>query len=211
MGWKCKTKRGGYNLSEVISALQKCIRRGDEQQAMYWALEAIPEYEAYVWRRLNVIVQEDIGIANPQLLLLVPSQEQVYFRFRERRADGSARLVLANTILAMCRSTKSRIADHFQCAVHQGMLHNELHYDVPDYALDKHTDRGRSLRRGLSHWREEGCQLVNKDPQIEDPYEDTAFRYWESFVRSDWSRDKGKRTDREQEPELPGEEQLSMF
>ena len=39
---------GGYVLGEVISALQKEIRRGNEQEAMYWALELVPKYEAYL-------------------------------------------------------------------------------------------------------------------------------------------------------------------
>lgn len=187
MGWRCTTQNG-YQLSEVISALQKTIRRGDEAQAMYWALECVPKYEQYLWRRLNVIVQEDIGIANPELLALVPSQEQQYFRFRARGA-GSARLVLANTILAMCRSPKSRIADHFQCAIHQAILHGHLHYEIPDYALDKHTNRGRKRGRGLDHWRAEGCQL-NPPPTVDDPYDDQAFQYWADFVKTNW----GKRT-----------------
>ena len=97
-----------FPLDEVISALQKDIRRGNEAQAMYWALELIPRFEAYLWRRLCVIVNEDIGIANPTLLLLVPTQRALFMEFREAGRDGSARLVLANTILLLCRSDKSR-------------------------------------------------------------------------------------------------------
>ena len=32
----------GYNLFDVISALQKAIRRAEEEEAMYWALELVP-------------------------------------------------------------------------------------------------------------------------------------------------------------------------
>lgn len=186
MGWKCTTQHG-YQLSEVISALQKTIRRGDEKQAMYWALECVPKYEAYLWRRLAVIVQEDIGIANVELLTLIPSQEEQYFRFRARGADGTARLILANTILAMCRSPKSRLADHFQCAIHQGMLHGDLKFEIPDYALDKHTGRGRKMGRGLDHWRTDGCQL-SPPAEVADPYEETAFRYWADFIKTNWGK-----------------------
>ncbi len=61
-----KTK-GGYLLDEVVSALQKCIRRGREEEAMYWALEmAESGCGKYLWRRLMIIGAEDVGLADPQ-------------------------------------------------------------------------------------------------------------------------------------------------
>jgi replication-associated recombination protein RarA len=65
-----------YPLGVVISALRKEIRRGNEEMAMYWCYELIPTFEKYLWRRLVVIVNEDIGIANTELLMLVPIQEK---------------------------------------------------------------------------------------------------------------------------------------
>ena len=47
--------QNGYPLDEIISALQKDIRRGNEEQALYWCLEMVPRFEAYLWRRLIVI------------------------------------------------------------------------------------------------------------------------------------------------------------
>ncbi len=53
------TDRFGYELPEVVSAIQKAIRRGKEKEAMFWALEMCPHYEGYLWRRLI-----DPGMAN---------------------------------------------------------------------------------------------------------------------------------------------------
>jgi hypothetical protein len=167
-----------HPLDEVISALQKTIRRAEEESAMYWALELVPKYEAYLWRRLCVIVQEDIGIANPTALLLVPSQRALYFEFRAKGASGSARLVLANTILLMCRSPKSRIADHFQCAIAQGRAQGLLKLDIPDYARDKHTWAGKAKRRGVEQWLDEGCVLVDGPADAHDPYVERARALW---------------------------------
>ena len=194
---------GGYVLGEVISALQKEIRRGNEAEAMYWALELVPRYEAYLWRRLNVIAQEDIGIAAPELLALVPSQEAQWFRFRAEGKDGTCRLILANTVLAMCRSPKSRLADHFQCVVNQRRLSGERR-EVPDYALDKHTQRGKRLGRGVAHWRAEGCTL-QPAADLDDPYADEAYERWASpdFVQTNWGR-RGKAKE-------PAEEQGALF
>lgn len=198
------TKPNGYPLGDAISALQKEIRRGDEYEAMYWALELVPHYEVYLWKRLIVIANEDVGIANPTVLLLVPSQRDVYFGFREEGRDGSARLALANTILAMCRSPKSRVADHFQCVVTQDRLHGHV-LPVPDYALDKHTVKGKAMGRGVQHWREHGC-LLSPPSAVEDPYEDRAFEYWDGdFVKTDWGKRTSGRAKRKQA------EQASLF
>ncbi len=187
----------GYLLGEVISALQKEIRKANEEEAMFWALELVPRYEQYLWKRLTVIVNEDISIANPTLLMLVPIQSQVYANFREEGRDGSARLVLANVILAMCRSPKSRIADHFQCAVLQDKVHSPNTKPIPDYALDKHTSAGRKMGRGVDHWLEEGCSLTPTS-DVDDPYEERAAEWWSSpnFEKVEW----GKRSRKSQTP-----------
>lgn len=169
---------------------------------MYWALELVPEFEQYLWRRLIVIVNEDIGLAHQPLLVLVPNQRAMYFEFRSHRGgNGHARLVLANTILALCRSPKSRLADHFQCVIEQERRHGKR-LDIPDYAIDKHTRRGRAMKREMEHWLGEGC-LLEPSPTVHDPYAQTAAEYWTGdFIREgDWGtpRPKSKASDSEVE------------
>ena len=51
---------GGYLNSECTSAMQKRIRRGLEEDALFWATELdIAGYGAYVWKRLQIIASED--------------------------------------------------------------------------------------------------------------------------------------------------------
>lgn len=196
--------QNGYILGEVISALQKDVRRGNEEAAMYWALELCPKFERYFWRRLVIIAQEDIGLANPNLLVMVKAQKDIYFDLREY-GDSGVRLVIANAVLAMCRSPKSRLADYFQCAVNQDRLTGAVKREIPDYALDKHTGRGRNMGRGIEHWHQEGCVLNPEgiDPVCQDTgdYQRRALEYWSSdkFVRQEWPKlGKGSKTDDEQ-------------
>lgn len=177
MGGYRRLTQGSYELGEVISALQKEIRRGEEEGAMYWALELVPQYEAYLWRRLVVIANEDIGIAEPTIFVTVSVLRDQYFEFRERGRNGTARLILANVILTMCRARKSRISDHFQRTMVDAWLNGEKR-PIPDYALDKHTKRGRNAgRRDASFWLEEGCLLKNPG-DVDDPYQETAEAHW---------------------------------
>src|SRR4051794_27287481 len=64
--WNTTTKHG-YPLDEVVSALQKCIRRCDTDAAMHWVNEMNESgYGAYAWRRLALITSEDVGLAVPE-------------------------------------------------------------------------------------------------------------------------------------------------
>lgn len=87
-----------YNFGEVISALQKSIRRGDEAASMFWALELYEEYGRALWTRLQVIVNEDIGIANPEAMILIQALKIQFEDFVKGGRDGSMRLVLANAV-----------------------------------------------------------------------------------------------------------------
>lgn len=195
--------RSGYALGEVISALQKDIRRGLEREALYWALQLVPRFEAYLWRRLLVIVHEDIGVADPLSLAVVPINQRAYFQFREAGKDGASRLVLTNTILQMARAPKSRAADHLLCCV-QDDIGRDLKPPIPDYALDKHTGRGRSMGRGLSHWFTEGCVLIPPPSAENDKYREEAESRWVRGVPSfdDLEDDPGP----DDAPPLPGME-----
>lgn len=194
MGYQ-KLTQNSYDMGEVISALQKEIRRGEETGAMYWALELVPQFEAYLWRRLVVIAHEDIGIAEPSIFCTIGMMRDQFFEFRERGRNGTARLILANAIMTMCRAQKSRIADHFQRAmVDEWMkaMNGGEKRPIPDYALDKHTRRGRNAgRRDASFWLEEGCLLKNPG-DVDDPYRETAEAHW--LAGRDQAPDWGRRS-----------------
>lgn len=183
----------GFDLGEVISALQKTIRRGYEKEAMYWALELVPYFEDYLWKRLVVISLEDIGLANSQVFSAIPALERSFMRFRYEGRDGSARLALANAILMLCRSEKTRLADEFQAVVQQEILQTDLTYEIPDYALDKHTRRGRQMKRGWVHFLEEGTRLENEiDGDEWQGYLQEANEFWLRAKKTKWGKKKRK-------------------
>ncbi len=180
-----KTDRG-LPLDEAISALQKEIRRGEERKAYVVALEMLPRYEKYLWRRLLVITMEDISIGNPNAHLHVRSLRDSYFEFRGEGKTGTARHALANAILIMCRSSKTRIADHLQCVA--SVEHHKGVAVISDYAVDKHTARGRQMGRDPKHWLDEGCRLIPAAP-IDDPHATEAQDNWiGGWKGPDWGK-----------------------
>ncbi|MGQ0636449.1 MAG: hypothetical protein ACT4QC_17695 [Planctomycetaceae bacterium] len=160
---------------ECISALQKFVRRGMELEAIQAAAELSETHLALMLNRLRVIAHEDIGLANLQAPLLTRMWTEQAWDWHKQR-NGAWRLALANVILLLCRSPKSREADHFQCVGFDAFERN-IPLAIPDFALCKHTRRGRKLGRGVRHFREVGTIL--HPPTVPDKYENQAYAIWE--------------------------------
>lgn len=69
--WSNIQSRNGIPGDELISMLQKSIRRGLEENALAAAYEMYitsPQFHEKMWRRLLAISVEDVGFGNPRLL-----------------------------------------------------------------------------------------------------------------------------------------------
>ncbi len=101
---------GGYDLYEVLSALQKSIRRGLEEDALFWGTELyLSDYADHAWNRLLVISSEDVGLAAPQASISVKNFHDSYSR---NKKSGESRLHFDHAVSALVRAPKSRIVDH---------------------------------------------------------------------------------------------------
>lgn len=164
---------GGYTCGEVASAFQKCIRRGLEEDALFWATELdLAGYGEYVWKRLRIIVSEDIGLAEPGLAADLRALYDNWLDQRKKKDErhGPERLFLVHAVLRCARAQKSRMVDHALIVMYEG---RREHREIPDFALDRHTSRGRRRQRGWKHFWEEGAHLTNPSP-IADPFQPQA-------------------------------------
>lgn len=148
---------------EVSSAFQKCVRRGMEDEAMYFAVELHESnYQEYLWKRMRIIASEDIGLADPmcavQIRTLYENWKQ-QFQDDKKSDKTSHRLFVSQAVLILCRAPKSRLVDHFN--IWHFRSHDTTYIPIPDFAFDKHTKRGKKLGRGLHHFFDEGAKLEN--------------------------------------------------
>ena len=150
----------GYDLMEVASALQKSVRRGNEDEAMYWAVELFQSgYAEYCWKRLRIMASEDIGLAEPGLVADLWALYEMHREQAKKKDDANEpqRLFLTHAVLLMCRARKSRLVDW--TLIHYWRTHELTWRPIPDYAFDKHNQRGRQLGRGWGHFFDEGTRL----------------------------------------------------
>lgn len=188
-GDKKRLQCGDYALDEVVSALQKEIRRGFHERAFYWAVTMVNNgYEDYMWRRLMVILGEDIGYHDlrvaPFVVAMYQANEIASSKAKEKpRTDTN---FVANAILAMCKAVKTREGCDLDEYVGYAIDHG-LKLEIPLYALDMHTKRGRDEggqeddgTKGNQFFEKEGRKLHPEAPVTGDykKYRKAAARRW---------------------------------
>jgi replication-associated recombination protein RarA len=103
--------KNGLPAMACVSAMQKCIRRSMEKEAMEFAVELMHTSKGFhtmVCNRLEVICHEDLDtLAAPWVVPLVVTA-LAQSKERYSKSIGEARLMVGNAIRMMCRSPKSR-------------------------------------------------------------------------------------------------------
>lgn len=156
---KIKT-RNNLAGDEVISALQKSIRRGNEKAACEFAYEMYitsPQFEEKLWRRLLAISVEDIGMGNPLAAIMVNNLNTMRKEFQYNESDRA--MFFIHAIRYLCNSEKDRSSDLLKNIVIKSFAMGYAP-EIPDIALDKHTTRGKEMGRGSEHFLHEASKVV---------------------------------------------------
>src|SRR5262244_1581104 len=70
--------KGGYAFDEVTSSFHKEIRLGNEEAALFWGFELYEAAPYYFWKRLLIQAAEDVGLADPQVLVQLTALAQAW-------------------------------------------------------------------------------------------------------------------------------------
>ncbi len=100
--------KGGEMHYDIISAFIKSVRGSDPDAAIYWLARMVEggEDPAFIARRLVILAAEDIGLANPNALLLA----NACFDSLQKIGWPEGRIVLAETTIYLATSPKSNSA-----------------------------------------------------------------------------------------------------
>ena len=161
----------GLPADQVISALQKEIRRGHTENAVLLAYEMVitsPALEDYLWKRLLVISVEDVGFGEPSAPVMLNALFQMVSSFD--RSMGERKLFAVHAVRYLCGCTKDRTSDEMVNWVIQAVAAGTARPAIPDYALDMHTAEGKARGRGKRHFWEEGARLCPELPERDLTY-----------------------------------------
>ena len=156
--WTLVETAHGFRADELISTFQKSIRRGLVENAALVAYELYvtsAELEEHPWRRLEVISVEDVGLANPQVPVVVDALYRMHAR--AVRGTGDRFLFLLHGVRLLAGSTKDRSTDEMANWIMRVVDSGERLPEIPDVAYDMHTSRGRELGRDIDHFLREGA------------------------------------------------------
>jgi putative ATPase len=100
--------KSGEQHYDIISAFIKSMRGSDADAALYWLARMLAGGEdvQFIARRMLVLAAEDIGLANPNALLLA----QTCFQACSVIGMPEARIILSETVIYLCNSAKSNSA-----------------------------------------------------------------------------------------------------
>lgn len=178
--WTQIETRNGFAGDEVISALQKSIRRGLEEQAVMFAYEmyiSSPEFEEKMWKRLLAISVEDIGMGDPLASIVVNNLYDIRNKFAYDDVDRP--LYFVHAIRYLCQSEKDRSSDLLKNICIKSYAMGKIP-EIPDYAIDKHTKRGQEMGRDSFHFLNEASMVIPQakiDNDYKERYEEILKEY----------------------------------
>jgi replication-associated recombination protein RarA len=165
------TSPRGIPVDQLVSVLQKEIRRGNVDNAVLAAYEMLttsPEVAEHLWRRLKLIAVEDIGMGEPLAPVLLSSLHENY-----RAATGGEQAMMAvHAVRFLATAKKDRTsAEHTDLVIHK-VESGEMAVSVPDYALCVHTRAGQEMGRDLLQWWRNGAVVKNELESADHSYRD---------------------------------------
>ncbi|MDQ1130854.1 hypothetical protein [Microbacterium sp. SORGH_AS_0888] len=175
--WTRVTTVRGYAADELISTLQKSIRRGDLRLALLVArelYETSAELEAVMWSRLCVISCEDVGDGSFHEPVVVNALFQMHERME--RSAGDRWLFAVHAVRYLAERVKDRTSDEWANLVLHLAAASDRPFEVPDYALDVHTRRGQELGRDVDGFWADGALLANERPDRDTSVREEILR-----------------------------------
>src|SRR6266571_2977345 len=155
--------KGGEQHYDLISALHKALRGSDPDAGLYWLGRMIEAGEdpLYIVRRLIRFASEDVGMADPQALLVcVAAQQAIHFV-----GMPEANLALAQAVVHLATAPKSNALYEAYSRVQEDVQQTR-NDPVPLWIRNAPTQLMKDLDYGKDY---KYAHDYYKDMQIEDP------------------------------------------
>ena len=160
--WSRTVTVNGFAVDELRSVLQKSIRRGLAEEAALAAYELFAngqETEEVLWRRLEIIATEDVGMG----LVNAPAIIEALYAQASRMVDrGDRWIYCAHAVRLLASAPKDNMSMELAGWTRAVVERGERKPVVEDYMVDVHTRRGAEMGRDVAHWWNEGAQLRNR-------------------------------------------------
>ncbi len=138
----------GDNHYDTISAFIKSMRGSDPDAAVYYLAKMLYAGESvdFIARRIMICAAEDVGMANPQALVVANAAAEAVHKL----GMPEARIVLSEAVIYVATSPKSNSAI---CAIDSAMetVKNTITAKVPAHLMDSHYKGAEKLGHGIGY------------------------------------------------------------
>lgn len=143
-----KYDKGGDNHYDTISAFIKSMRGSDPDAAVYYLARMLYAGESvdFIARRIMICAAEDVGMANPQALVVATSAAQAVHQV----GMPEAQIILSEAVICVATSPKSNSARN---AIFSAMdkVKNTVTVKVPVHLMDAHYKGSAKLGHGIGY------------------------------------------------------------
>ena len=162
--------KSGDQHYDMISALHKSLRGSDPDAGLYWLARMLEAGEdpLYIVRRLIRFASEDIGMADPQALLVcMAAQQAIHFV-----GLPEANLALAQAIVYLATAPKSNALYEAYSRVQQDVRQTRndpvpLHIRNAPTSLMKDLDYGKDYKYAHEHYKDMSVDDPERPPTIQ--------------------------------------------
>jgi putative ATPase len=178
--------KDGDNHYDIISAFIKSMRGSDPDAALYWLAVLLESGEdpRFIVRRIIVQASEDVGLADPTVML----QAHAAANALEWLGLPEARIPIAQAVLAIATAPKSNSA---YAGINSALEYVRTHPtgEVPNHLRDAHYPGAKKLGHG------EGYRYPHAYPGhwIEQSYLPASIKGEQFFVPSNMGADRANR------------------
>ena len=139
--------RDGDQHYDTISAFIKSMRGSDPDAAVFYLARMLKAGEdiRFISRRIMICAAEDVGMANPQALVVASAAAQAV----ERVGMPEAQLILSEAAVCVAVSPKSNSCTNAIFDAYSAVEENR--FTIPPYLQDAHYRGSTSLGRGIGY------------------------------------------------------------
>ena len=143
-----KYDKTGDNHYDIISAFIKSMRGSDPDAAVYYLARMLHAGEdpIFIARRIMICASEDVGLADPNALLVASAASQIC----ERVGMPEARIPLAEAAIYVATAPKSN-SSYLAVEVALESVANQEIGSVPPHLKDAHYSGAKKLGHGLDY------------------------------------------------------------
>ena len=153
--------KNGYTADDMMTMLQKAIRRSDIPHASYAALELYSRFRKQMWNLLLAASDEDChGVMTEEVMALSSTDNKVNGK---KSVNLANLLFVAKAIILLSMARKNPNANYISCdnlwtdstmskleflasidsSSVEHFMRSDFRFQIPDYVFDVHTYRGK--------------------------------------------------------------------